>query len=145
MLEITVINGPNMASLGRREPEVYGRETLADILVRLSAEAEGMGARLTSFQSDVEGEIVRAVGEAADRGGALVINPGAYSHGSIAILDALKAFPGPVIEVHISNVHRREPFRRRLVTAMGADAVITGAGSMGYSLALSLAVNLLRR
>ena len=77
MLEITVINGPNMASLGRREPEVYGRETLADILARLSAEAEGMGARLTSFQSDVEGEIVRAVGEAADRGGAPGIHPGA--------------------------------------------------------------------
>ncbi len=145
MLEIALINGPNLALLGRREPEIYGDETLAGIVSRLSAEAEGLGVRLSAFQSDVEGELVRAVGEAGERGGGLIINPGAYSHGSIAILDALNAFPGPVIEVHISNVHRREPFRRRLVTAMGADAVISGAGPMGYSLALSLAVNLLRR
>lgn len=145
MLEITVINGPNLASLGLREPEVYGNETLPSVMSRLSTEARELGASVASFQYDSEGELVSAIALAAEKGGALIVNPGAYSHTSIAIMDAMKAFPGPVIEVHISNVHGREPFRHRLITAMGADSVISGAGTLGYSLALVLAVNLLRR
>jgi 3-dehydroquinate dehydratase-2 len=145
MVEITLINGPNLAALGRREPEVYGHETLAVVVSRLSLEASEIGARITSMQADDEGQVVCAVNSAAERGGALIINPGAFSHSSLAIMDAMSAFPGPVIEVHISNVHGREMFRRRLITAAAADAVISGAGTMGYSLALSLAVNLLRR
>ncbi len=145
MPEITVVNGPNLAALGRREPDIYGDETLDAILSRISSEAVSLGLNVTGFQSDIEGELVMAVGEASARGGALIINPGAYSHHSIALLDAMKAFPGPVIEVHLSNVHAREPFRRQLLTAMGADAVISGAGATGYSLALVLAFNLLRR
>ncbi len=145
MLEITVLNGPNLASLGTREPEVYGSETLESINEGLRTQALELGASVESFQYDSEGELAGAIAKAALRGGALIINPGAYSHTSIAVMDAMKAFPGPVIEVHISNVHGREPFRHRLITAMGADSVISGAGAMGYSLALVLAVNLLRR
>lgn len=145
MVEITLINGPNLAALGRREPAVYGHETLHEIVSTLSREASEMGARITSVQADAEGQVVSSVNAAAERGGALIINPGAFSHSSLAIMDAMSAFPGPVIEVHISNVHGREQFRRRLITATAADAVISGAGTLGYSLALSLAVNLLRR
>jgi len=145
MVEITLINGPNLAALGSREPAVYGRETLHEIVSRLTREASEMGASITPVQADSEGQVVCAVNSAAERGGALIINPGAFSHSSVAIMDAMGAFPGPVIEVHISNVHAREQFRRRLVTAAAADAVISGAGAMGYSLALILAVNLLRR
>ncbi len=145
MHRIAVINGPNMAALGRREPDVYGSEPLSGIMGRLAVEAADLGAELHVLQYDNEGEIIGAVGREAEGSDALIINPGALSHVSLAIMDAMKAFPGPVIEVHISNVHSREPFRRRLITAMGADAVISGAGPMGYSLALTLAVNLLRR
>lgn len=145
MFEITLINGPNLSALGRREPEVYGRETLQEIVSRLCSEASGMDARITPVQADLEGHLVSAVNAAAERGGALIINPGAYSHSSVAIMDAMSAFPGPVIEVHISNVHGREQYRRRMITAASADAVISGAGALGYSLALVLAVNLLRR
>ncbi|MFO7626051.1 MAG: type II 3-dehydroquinate dehydratase [Candidatus Fermentibacteraceae bacterium] len=145
MVEITLINGPNLAALGRREPDVYGHETLHEIVSKLSREASEMGATITSVQADVEGQIVCAVNSAAERGGALIINPGAFSHSSVAIMDSMSAFPGPVIEVHISNIHSREQFRRRLITAAAADAVISGAGALGYSLALVLAVNLLRR
>lgn len=145
MVEITLINGPNLAALGSREPEIYGHETLHEIISTLSRRASEMGARITSVQADGEGQVVSAVYTAAERGGALIINPGAFSHSSVAIMDSMSAFPGPVIEVHLSNVHGREQFRRRLLTAAAADAVISGAGALGYSLALDLAVNLLRR
>lgn len=145
MIEIALINGPNLSALGRREPGIYGHETLQEIVARMGVEASGLGARITPVQADGEGEVVSAVNAAAGRGGALIINPGAFSHSSLAITDAMSAFPGPVIEVHLSNVHAREQFRRRLITATAADAVISGAGAMGYSLALVLAVNLLRR
>ena len=145
MVEITLINGPNLAALGSREPGIYGQETLSEIVSTLFRRASEMGARITSVQADGEGQVVSAVNTAAERGGALIINPGAFSHSSVAIMDSMSAFPGPVIEVHLSNVHGREQFRRRMLTAAAADAVICGAGALGYSLALDLALNLLRR
>lgn len=142
---ITVINGPNLSALERREPEIYGGESLAAVTGRLNALAAELGVELRFLQSHIEGEIVQALAEESLWAQALIINPGAYSHESVAIMDGMGAFPGPVVEVHISNVHAREPFRRRLITARAADAVISGAGTVGYSLALELAVTLLRR
>jgi len=133
---IMLLNGPNMAALGEREPEVYGSSSLASLEEELCGRAEKLGLVLESLQTDSEGGMVAAIGRARRDHRALIVNPGAYSHYSIAVLDAMRAFPGPVVEVHISNVHAREAYRRRLLTAEAADVVICGAGADGYRLAL---------
>lgn len=133
---VMLLNGPNMAALGDREPEVYGSSSLASLEEELCSRADGLGLVLEPLQTDSEGGMVAAIGRARKGHSALIVNPGAYSHYSIAVLDAMRAFPGPVVEVHISNVHAREPYRRRLLTAEAADVVICGAGADGYRLAL---------
>lgn len=132
-MKVLILNGPNLNLLGQREPEIYGQETLAD--VEIACRALGL-AELTFEQSNHEGRLVDAVQEARGVQDAIVINPGAYGHTSIAILDALNAFDGPVVEVHISNIHRREAFRHHSHISARAEAVIAGLGMEGYLAAL---------
>jgi 3-dehydroquinate dehydratase-2 len=140
---VFLINGPNLNLLGKREPELYGRETLADVEAAAAKTAAELGLKLVCRQTNREYEIVDWVQEARDKAAAIVINPGAYSHTSIAILDALNAFGGPVIEVHVSNIHKREEFRRHSFVSLRADAVIAGCGAQGYVLALQRVARLL--
>ena len=134
--KILVLNGPNLNLLGQRQPEVYGRETLADVEAACAALAAELGVQVRFRQSNHEGQIVDWIHEARETAAAIVINPAAYTHTSVAILDALKAFDRPVIEVHISNVHQREPFRHHSYVSLRADGVIAGCGTEGYLLAL---------
>ena len=133
MPAILVLNGPNLNLLGRRQPEIYGADTLADVEAR--ARALGL-AELTFRQSNHEGQLVDWIQEAREGQDGIVINPGAYSHTSVAILDALNAFDGRVVEVHISNIHRREAFRHHSFVSARADAVIAGLGVEGYMAAI---------
>ena len=133
---IDILNGPNLNLLGQRQREVYGRETLADVEAACAALAAELGVQVRFRQSNHEGQIVDWIHEARETAAAIVINPAAYTHTSVAILDALKAFDGPVIEVHISNVHQREPFRHHSYVSLRADGVIAGCGTEGYLLAL---------
>ena len=133
MTKILVLNGPNLNLLGHREPDIYGAETLAD--VEASCRALGL-ADLTFRQSNHEGQLVDWIQEARGVRNAIVINPGAYSHTSIAILDALSAFEGRVVEVHISNIHKREAFRHHSHVSGRAEAVIAGLGTEGYRAAI---------
>ena len=132
-MKILVLNGPNLNLLGQRQPEIYGAETLADV----EAMCRGLGAAELDFrQSNHEGQLVDWIQEARGACDGIVINPGAYSHTSIAILDALNAYEGRVVEVHISNIHRREAFRHHSHVSGRADAVIAGLGTEGYAAAL---------
>jgi 3-dehydroquinate dehydratase-2 len=133
---ISVLNAPNHNLQGLRQPEIYGTETLADdeALCGREAAAAGLGTRF--LQSNSEGQIIDWIHEARAAAAGIVINPGAYGHTSIAILDALNAFDGPVLEVHVSNVHRREEFRHRTYVSLRADGVIAGFGIEGYGLAI---------
>ncbi|EAQ01691.1 3-dehydroquinate dehydratase [Pseudooceanicola batsensis HTCC2597] len=140
---VAILNGPNLNLLGRRQPEIYGAETLTDVETRCSDTAAGLGLETCFFQSNHEGEIVEAIHRARDEAAAIVINPAAYTHTSVAILDALNAFDGPVVEVHISNVHKREDFRHHSYVSARADAVIAGCGTQGYTLALHRIATLL--
>ncbi|MEX5729701.1 3-dehydroquinate dehydratase-2 [Rhodovulum iodosum] len=133
---VFILNGPNLNLLGQRQPEIYGRETLADIETACAEVAADLGLATRFFQSNLEGEIVEQVHAARAEAAGIVINPAAYTHTSVAILDALKAFDGPVIEVHLSNVHKREAFRHHSYVSLRADGVIAGCGSQGYLLAL---------
>jgi 3-dehydroquinate dehydratase-2 len=133
---VLVLNGPNLNLLGQRQPEVYGRETLADVETACRASADGLGLGVDFFQSNHEGALVDAIQAARSTSQGIVINPGAYSHTSVAILDALNAFDGRVIEVHISNIHKREAFRHHSYVSARADAVIAGCGTQGYLFAL---------
>lgn len=144
MKPIHILNGPNLNLLGKRQPEVYGHETLTDVEARCAALAADLGVELHFAQSNHEGEIVEMIHAARDAASAIVINPAAYTHTSVAILDALNAFEGPVIEVHISNVHKRETFRHHSYVSLRADGVIAGCGTEGYLLALRRVVSLLR-
>jgi len=140
---VVILNGPNLNLLGKREPEIYGHETLADV----EAECRRMGAELKLaiefHQSNREYEIIDWIHEARETARGIVINPAAFTHTSVAILDALNAFEGPVIEVHISNVHKREEFRHRSFVSLRADGVIAGCGTQGYLLALSRVAKLI--
>lgn len=129
---ITVINGPNLSQLGKREPAHYGNTTQSELIDKIEQKASAKGVSIEFFQSDIEGELVQAISRASGNAIGIVINPAAYSHYSIAILDALSAFDGPVVEVHISQVLSRESFRSDLITARAADAFIAGAGITGY-------------
>lgn len=133
---IHVLNGPNLNLLGQRQPAVYGHETLADVERACADLAGRLGVAIRFLQSNHEGQLVDWIHEARGEAAGIVINPAAYTHTSVAILDALNAFEGPVIEVHISNVHRREPFRHRSYVSLRADGVIAGCGTEGYLLAL---------
>lgn len=133
---IYVLNGPNLNLLGKRQPEVYGHETLADVERNCTRAAAGLGFEIRFLQSNAEGQIIDWIHEAREAASGIVINPAAYTHTSVAILDALNAFEGPVIEVHISNVHRREAFRHHSYVSLRADGVIAGLGIQGYELAL---------
>ncbi len=133
---IFVLNGPNLNLLGLRQPEIYGRETLGDVEATLNRLAGDLGLVLECRQSNHEGELVDWIHEARMAAAGILINPGAYSHTSVAILDALNAFEGPVLEVHISNIHKREAFRHHSYVSARAEGVIAGFGTEGYLLAL---------
>lgn len=135
MKNIMVINGPNLNLLGRREPEVYGSTTLADIESAVKSAAAGLGAKCTFFQSNLEGELVTSIHQAADNDG-IILNAAAYTHTSIALRDAIAAVAVPVVEVHLSNVYAREPFRHTSLIAPVCRGVIAGFGAEGYLLAL---------
>lgn len=131
---ILVLNGPNLNMLGQRDPKVYGSATLADVEA-LCREAAG-AAEVDFRQSNHEGEIVEWIQQARGGAAGIVINAGAYTHTSVAIHDALELYDGPIVEVHISNIHKREPFRHRSYVAPQADAVIAGLGVEGYAAAI---------
>ncbi len=136
--KILLINGPNLQLLGQRNPEVYGTATLADLETSLHALAKAQGVELVCFQSNCEGAIVTRIGETlSDDVMGIIINPGAYSHTSIAIHDALEATKVPAIEVHISNIHARETFRHHSMVASACIGQIAGLGFMSYELALT--------
>lgn len=133
---IYILNGPNLNLLGLRQPEIYGRQTLDDVAEGLSNLAEELGLSIKFHQSNHEGQIVDWIQEARAQASAIIINPAALTHTSVAILDALHTFEGPVIEVHISNVHKRESFRHHSYVSLRADGVIAGCGTEGYAFAL---------
>ena len=146
MRRILLINGPNLNLLGSREPDHYGRDTLAAIEERLKAQAAARGASLEGFQSNAEHELVDRVQALARQPADFVIlNPGAFTHTSIALRDALLAVAVPFIEVHLSNVHAREPFRRYSYFSDIAVGSIAGLGAQGYELALAAALDRLDR
>ena len=141
--QILLLNGPNLNLLGQRQPEIYGAETLADVTAacaRLAAEA---GFGFDAFQSNHEGALVDRIQAARHDSAGIIINPGAYSHTSIAILDALNAYDGKVLEVHISNIHKRESFRHHSHVSGRAEGVIAGFGVQGYELAMLRMIRLL--
>jgi 3-dehydroquinate dehydratase-2 len=134
---VLVLNGPNLNMLGVREPQTYGSQTLADIEKMCKAEGKKLGLTVTCKQSNHEGELVTWIQEAMGKQDAIVINPAAYSHTSVAIHDAIRAVGLPVIEVHLSNIHTREEFRHHSFVSAVATGVICGLGAAGYRLALS--------
>jgi 3-dehydroquinate dehydratase-2 len=140
---VYVLNGPNLNLLGKRQPEIYGYETLADVAASCMALGETLGLAVQFHQSNREYEIIDWIHAARESAGAIVINPAAFTHTSVAILDALNAFDGLVFEVHISNVHKREAFRHHSFVSGRADGVIAGFGTEGYLLALRRAASLL--
>jgi 3-dehydroquinate dehydratase II len=136
MKKFLIINGPNLNMLGKREPEVYGAETLEEILLWTSEKLKTQ-ATLESYQSNIEGEIVSRIQKAhSENFDALIINPGAYAHTSVAIHDALKILKFPIIEVHLSQVYKREEFRHTLLTAKAASAIMSGLGKQSYYVAI---------
>ena len=140
---IYLLNGPNLNLLGQRQPEIYGRDTLDDIAETCKKVAVAQGITLKAFQSNSEGQLIDWVHEARQNADAIIINPGAYSHTSIALLDALNTFEGKVIEVHISNIHKREEFRHHSYISLRADGIIVGVGTQGYMLAVQALQNML--
>lgn len=133
---IYVLNGPNLNLLGTREPEVYGRETLDDLRARCERKAEALGFSLVFRQSNHEGELVAWVQEARTEAAGLIVNAGAFTHTSIALLDALLACTVPAVEVHLSNIFAREPFRHHSYISRAVKGVICGFGATGYELAI---------
>jgi 3-dehydroquinate dehydratase-2 len=134
--KILVIHGPNLNMLGKREPEIYGSKTLADINAELSALGEELGLKVETFQSNHEGAIVDKIQQAMGNCDGIIINPAAYTHTSIAIRDALAMLDVPAVEIHLSNINKREPFRHQSTIADIVSARIAGFGSHGYLLAL---------
>ncbi len=140
---VFVLNGANLNLLGKRQPHIYGHETLADVERDCRTLAAELGLEVRFHQSNREYEIIDWIHEARDAAGGIVINPAAFTHTSVAILDALNAFDAPVIEIHISNVHKREAFRHHSYVSGRADGVIAGFGTQGYSLAIRRLARLL--
>ena len=141
MTKYMLINGPNLNLLGTREPEIYGHETLNDIELNLTAIAKENDAELVCFQSNAEHELVEIIQSARTDTNGIIINPGALTHSSIALRDALSGVGVPFIEVHISNIYAREDFRQKSFLSDIAEGVISGLGIQGYELALSTAIN----
>lgn len=133
---IYVLNGPNLNLLGSREPEVYGSETLDDVRARCERKAAALGLSVDFRQSNHEGELVAWIQEARTKAGGVIVNAGAFTHTSIAMLDALLACPVPSVEVHLSNIFSREPFRHQSYISKAAKGVICGFGALGYELAI---------
>lgn len=140
---IYILNGPNLNLLGQRQPEIYGHDTLADVERNCTAVAAEKGFEVALFQSNHEGVIIDTIHEARHKACAIVINPGAFTHTSVAILDALNTFDGLVFECHISNVHKRESFRHHSYISGRADGVLAGFGIEGYELAVRRACSVL--
>lgn len=141
-MDVLVINGPNLNTLGTREPQIYGTTTLADIEADLVAQGEAAGLEVATFQSNHEGEIIDRLHAASGDGTRfIIINPGAFTHTSVAIRDAFAAVAIEFCEVHISNVHAREEFRKHSYLSDLAVGVLTGFGTLGYTMALDFAIN----
>lgn len=140
---VLVLNGPNLNLLGSREPETYGRLTLDEIGAMTRARGEELGLAVDFRQSNLEGELVTWIQEARGSAAGLIVNAGGYSHTSVAILDALRAVEKPVIEVHLSNIYRREPFRHHSYVSLAANGIICGLGARGYTLALDALAELI--
>ncbi|MES1179939.1 MAG: type II 3-dehydroquinate dehydratase [Hyphomicrobium sp.] len=140
---IYVLNGPNLNMLGLREPAVYGKESLADLEKRAQSRAKALGLTVDFRQSNSEGELIGWIQEARGKARGIILNAGAYSHTSIAILDALQAAELPVIEVHLSNIFRREPYRNHSYVSLASKGIICGLGPKGYELALEAMAELL--
>lgn len=141
MKKFLIINGPNLDMLGVREPGVYGNETLETVCEKIKARAEELGVEAAFYQSNIEGELINCIHAAMGQYDGIVMNPGAYTHYSYAIRDAIAAVHLPVVEVHISNIHQREEFRHHSVTAAVCRGQICGLGTMGYLLALEALAN----
>ena len=141
--KILVIHGPNLNMLGRREPDQYGSRTLKEINQELKAKAAELGVRLSDYQSNHEGDIVECIQKAAGQVDGLIINPAAFTHTSVAIRDALLLLDAPILEVHISNIYKREAFRHHSYVADIATGQISGLGPIGYLLALEAMVGLI--
>ncbi len=140
---VLILNGPNLNMLGSREPELYGTQTLDDIRAQCAARGAALGLEVDFRQSNTEGELVGWIQGAADGCAGLILNAGAYTHTSIAILDALRAAPLPIIEVHLSNIFQREEYRRHSYVSEAANGVICGFGGDGYRLALEALARIL--
>jgi 3-dehydroquinate dehydratase II len=143
-LPIYILNGPNLNLLGHREPEVYGYTTLAQIEKMCAAQAAHHGLAIVFHQSNHEGEIVDQLQEARTSGSAVIINPAGYGHTSVAILDSILACAIPVIEVHLSNIHRRDPFRNHSYVSKGATGIVMGLGAQGYLRAVDAVAEILK-
>ncbi|WP_113425620.1 type II 3-dehydroquinate dehydratase [Rhizobium cremeum] len=141
----TILNGPNLNLLGQRQPEIYGRETLADVEAACREIAVAAGHEIFFAQSNREYELIDWIHEARGTSAGIVINPGAFTHTSVAILDALNTFEAPVIEVHISNIHKREVFRHHSYVSTRAEGVIAGLRIEGYEMALRHLIGRLSR
>jgi 3-dehydroquinate dehydratase-2 len=141
MKKIMVIHGPNLNMLGQRQPEIYGTQTLEQINVQIEAEARRLDCRVEIHQANSEGAIIDLIQSCASDAAGIVINPGGYSHTSVAILDALLASKIPAVEVHLSNLFSRDEFRQAMITARGAIGVISGFGVQSYLLALQYLAN----
>ena len=144
-MQILVLNGPNLNLLGKRQPEIYGKLTLAEIEQQVRALAKELGVEVDFRQSNSEGELITWIHEAAGKFGAIVINPAAYTHTSLALRDAISAVGVPTVEIHISNIHKREPFRHHSYIAEVAVGQIAGFGADSYLLGLRAAVQLLEK
>lgn len=142
---ILIINGPNLNMLGTREPEIYGKETLDDISKNCVKHAATLSLKAECVQSNVEGELVGWIQQAPKNFGGLIINPGAYGHTSIAIMDALLAIKIPAIEVHLSNIYKREEFRHHTYTSKAVTGIISGLGSKGYVLAIDALAEMINK
>lgn len=140
---VLILNGPNLNLLGTREPEIYGSTTLADIEASCQAHGKECGLKVDFRQSNHEGELVTWVQQARDSASAIIINAGAYTHTSVAIHDALKSCGLPIVELHLSNVYKRESFRHKSYISSVADGVMCGFGAHGYVLAMDAAANLI--
>ena len=143
-MKILVINGPNINMLGIREKDIYGSNDYNSLVEKIKKEANELDCQVDFFQSNIEGEIITSIQKALGVYDGIIINPAAYTHYSIGILDALKSVNIPAIEVHISNIHQREDFRKKSVTVEGCIGQISGLGFEGYTLALRGLINLLK-
>lgn len=144
-VKILILNGPNLNMLGIREPEIYGHETLADIEQRCDRKAKALGYEIDMRQSNSEGELINWIHEAVSDWSAIIINPAAFTHTSVAIMDALKLVSCPIVEVHISNIYQREAFRHHSYVSPVATGVICGLGPAGYEFSLEAISGLLRK